>query len=280
MNQDWTLQGGNQKSPETAKLQGHLALSMSNCLEIRRDTAEPDSWVESTSTPPLHSWPVWLSTSELTISSARIYCEQPLVLSKFASTMACVRNTHHHFTTPSFEIEGYCNPKLWDEVADTIRKMSQQKENTQKPNSDLSPCGIKIAKLKSTHVEWSKTWHNWSFALKLQSLKSSWLCCAPLGSDRNSCLGGNQWFFSPSGKLPCQLVPWSLLSHFGSCVSHHLGAHPTANRIGRVSTEDLQRPNSQQDRPGVQLPERLYGNWHSKVSGSNTFFPLRTRSSC
>ena len=47
MNQDWTLQGGNQKSPETAKLQGHLALSMSNCLEIRRDPAEPDSWVES-----------------------------------------------------------------------------------------------------------------------------------------------------------------------------------------------------------------------------------------
>ena len=100
MNQDWTLQGGNQKSPDTAKLQGHLALSMSNCLEIRRDTAEPDSWVESTSTPPLHSWPVWLSTSELTISSARIYCEWPLVVSKFASTMACVRNTHHHFTTP------------------------------------------------------------------------------------------------------------------------------------------------------------------------------------
>ena len=151
MNQDWTLRGGNQKSPETAKLQGHLALTRSTCLGIRRDTAEPDSWVESTSTPPLHSWPVWLSTSELTISSARIHFEQPLELSKFVFTVACVRNTHYHFTTPSFEIEGYCNPKLWDEVIDTIRlirKISEQQENTQKPKSDLSPCGMKHSKIQ------------------------------------------------------------------------------------------------------------------------------------
>ena len=37
MNQDWTLRGGNGKSPDTAKLQGHLALS--NNLGIQRNTA-------------------------------------------------------------------------------------------------------------------------------------------------------------------------------------------------------------------------------------------------
>ena len=247
MNQDWTLQGRNQKSPETAKLQGHPALSMSKCLEIRRDTAEPDSWVESTSTPPLHL-PVWLSTSELTISSDRIYCEQPFVLSEFASTMACVRNTHHHFTTPSFEIEGYCNPKLWDEVADTIRKMSQQKENTQKPNSDLSPCGIKHSKFKSTHVEWSKTWRDWSFALKLQSLSSSWLCCAPQGLIENPVFGGqslhqsnDSFILLPSCRASRCLYRFQVtLDLFSLSSSVHI-QQPTG--WAQLSAENLQRPD-------------------------------------
>ena len=103
----------------------------------------------------------------------------------------------------------------------------------------------------SNQLEWSKTLRNWSFALKLQSLNSSWLCCAPMctpGSDRNSCFWGaivtsKQWFLSPSAKLPCQLAPQLLSSHFGSSQSQPLGARPTANRMGRVSTEDLQRPN-------------------------------------
>ena len=53
-----------------------------------------------------------LNFSSVAVSSARIHCEQSLVVSKFAFTMACMRNTHHHFTIPSFEVEGYCNPKL------------------------------------------------------------------------------------------------------------------------------------------------------------------------
>ena len=128
MNQDWTLRGGNGKSPDTAKLQGHLALSMSNNLGIQRNTAlifglnqlQPRPSVRDPSDFQQVSWP---------FSSVRFIVNShlPLIVSKSAYAVAYLRNTHHHFKTPSFEIEGYCNPKLWDEVADTKSKMSQQK---------------------------------------------------------------------------------------------------------------------------------------------------------
>ena len=37
---------------------------------------------------------------------------------------------------------------------------------------------------KSTHVEWSKTWRVEALLWKLWSFNSSWLCCAPLQSEK------------------------------------------------------------------------------------------------
>ena len=135
MNQDWKLRGGNGKSPDTAKLQGHLALSMSNNLGMPWFLG----WISLN--PPLRSWPVWLSTSELTIFLSPFHCEQPLILSKSAYGVGYVRNTHHHFKTPSLEkaiaipnFERLQTPKV---------KWVSKKENTQKPSSDLSSCGMK-----------------------------------------------------------------------------------------------------------------------------------------
>ena len=123
MNQVWTLRGGNGKSPDTAKLQGHLALSMSNNLGIQRNTAlifglnqlQPRPSVRDPSDFQQVSWP--FSSVRFTVNS-HLYFPNPLML-----WLTCA---HHHFKTPSLEIEGYCNPKLW-EVADTKSKMSQQK---------------------------------------------------------------------------------------------------------------------------------------------------------
>ena len=131
MNQDWKLRGGNGKSPDTAKLQGHLALSMSNNLGMPWFLG----WISLN--PPLRSWPVWLSTSELTIFLSPFHCEQPLTTYSFQIRLCCGLLAQYtppcQDTIPNFEMR-LQTPKV---------KWVSKKENTQKPSSDLSSCGMK-----------------------------------------------------------------------------------------------------------------------------------------
>ena len=93
----------------------------------------------------------------------------------------------------------------------------------------------------------AKTWRDWSFALKLQSLNSSWLCCAPQGLIEIPVFGGQSLHQSNDSflLLPSCRASWCLdrFQVTSDPLSDDLGAQPTANRTGWVSTEDMQRPN-------------------------------------
>jgi hypothetical protein len=72
------------------------------------------------------------------------------------------------------------------------------------------------------------------------------MLCTP-GSDRNSCYGGQSLHQSNDSfiLLPSCRASWCLdrFQVTSDPLSDDLGAQPTANRTGWVSTEDLQRPN-------------------------------------
>ena len=175
-----------------------------------------------------------------------------------------------------------------------------------------------IAKLKSTHVEWSKAWRDWSFALKTMRFQLFMaMLCAPTvwknfvifakllhgcgnssasaklprhpflllaastlpnpGIDTKSSRGGKGqlWILKTnSWCLSCCQVTSDLFSLITSVHTQQLTGQHGESRMG--STVNRKLAASQP----IQLPERFYENWHSKVGGSKKFFPLRTRSSC
>ena len=169
-----------------------------------------------------------------------------------------------------------------------------------------------IAKLKSTHVEWSKAWRDWSFALKTMRFQLFMaMLCAPTvwknfvifakllhgcgnssasaklprhpflllaastlpnpGIDTKSSRGGKGqlWILKTnSWCLSCCQVTSDLFSLITSVHTQQLTGQHGESRMG--STVNRKLAASQP----IQLPERFYENWHSKVGGSNKAFTV------